>query len=82
MVSDLPRLSAPIGDKPTTGIIHLGLGAFYRAHGAIYICESMAHSGGDWGIIGVNLMRPDQRDLLKPQGFAYTAVELAPAGEV
>ena len=38
----------------------------------------MAHSGGGWGIIGVSLMRPDQRDLLKPQGFAYTAVELAP----
>ena len=42
----------------------------------------MAHSGGDWGIIGVSLMRPDLRDLLKPQGFAYTAVELAPTGEV
>tara|TARA_B100001057_G_scaffold95496_1_gene91961 strand:- start:2773 stop:4215 length:1443 start_codon:yes stop_codon:yes gene_type:complete len=82
MASDLPRLSAPSGKKPTTGIIHLGLGAFYRAHGAIYISEAMAHSGGDWGIIGVNLMRPDQRDLLKPQGFAYTAVELAPADEV
>jgi fructuronate reductase len=82
MVSDLPRLSAPIDNKPTAGIIHLGLGAFYRAHGAIYISEAMAHSGGDWGIIGVNLMRPDQRDLLKPQGFAYTAVELAPTGEV
>ena len=82
MVSDLPRLSAPIDDKPTAGIIHLGLGAFYRAHGAIYIAEAMAHSGGDWGIIGVSLMRSDQRDLLKPQGFAYTAVELAPTGEV
>ena len=82
MVSDLPLLSARIDNKPTAGIIHLGLGAFYRAHGAIYIAEAMAHSGGGWGIIGVSLMRPDQRDLLKPQGFAYTAVELAPTGEV
>ena len=82
MVSDFPRLSAPIDDKPNAGIVHLGLGAFYRAHGAIYIAEAMEHSGGDWGIIGVSLMRPDQRDLLKPQGFAYTAVELAPTGEV
>jgi len=82
MVSDLPLLSARIDDKPTAGIIHLGLGAFYRAHGAIYIGEAMPHSGGDWGIIGVSLMRSDQRDLLKPQGFAYTAVELAPTGEI
>tara|TARA_B100000900_G_C20571254_1_gene713324 strand:- start:589 stop:2031 length:1443 start_codon:yes stop_codon:yes gene_type:complete len=82
MVSDLPRLSAPIDDKPTAGIVHLGLGAFYRAHGAIYIAEAMKNSGGDWGIIGVSLMRPDQRDLLKPQGFAYTAVERASTGEV
>ena len=82
MVSGPPRLSASIDDKPTAGIIHLGLGAFYRAHGAIYIAEAMAHSHGDWGIIGVNLIRPDQRDLLKPQGFAYTAVELSPTSEV
>ena len=82
MVSGPPRLSASIDDKPTAGIIHLGLGAFYRAHGAIYIAEAMAHSRGDWGIIGVNLIRPDQRDLLKPQGFAYTAVELSPTSEV
>ncbi|MDC3389196.1 mannitol dehydrogenase family protein [bacterium] len=82
MLSGPPRLSASIDDKPTAGIIHLGLGAFYRAHGAIYIAEAMAHSRGDWGIIGVNLIRPDQRDLLKPQGFAYTAVELSPTREV
>ena len=82
MLSGPPRLSASIDDKPTAGIIHLGLGAFYRAHGAIYIAEAMAHSRGDWGIIGVNLIRPDQRDLLKPQGFAYTAVELSPTSEV
>ena len=71
MVSDLPRLSAPIDDKPTAGIIHLGLGAFYRAHAAIYIAEAMAHSGGDWGIIGVSLRRSDQRDLLKPVSYTH-----------
>ena len=41
----------------------------------------MATSGGDWGIVGVSLVRPDQRDRLAPQDFAYTALELGPDGE-
>ena len=76
------RLRRPDGlARPKTGIVHLGLGAFYRAHGAIYIEQAMQKSGGDWGIVGVSLMRPDQRDALEPQDFAYTAVELGPEGE-
>lgn len=70
--------------EPSTapaGIVHLGLGAFFRAHGAIYVAEAMAKSGGDWGIVGVSLQSPGTRDKLKPQGWAYTALELAPEGE-
>ncbi|MFN3526988.1 MAG: mannitol dehydrogenase family protein [Paracoccus sp. (in: a-proteobacteria)] len=67
-------------DAPA-GIVHLGLGAFFRAHGAIYVSEAMAASGGDWGIIGVSLQSPGTRDRLKPQGWAYTALELGPDGE-
>lgn len=58
------------------GIVHLGLGAFFRAHGAIYVAEA-----GGWGVIGVSLQSPDTRDRLRPQGWAYTALELAPEGE-
>ena len=76
-----PRLTRPPGPRPGVGIVHLGLGAFFRAHGAIYVAEAMARTGGDWGIIGVSLVRPDQRDALAPQDFAYTAVELGPKGE-
>ncbi|MBL1435704.1 MAG: mannitol dehydrogenase family protein [Rhodobacteraceae bacterium] len=71
----------PPHNRPAPGIVHLGLGAFYRAHGAIYTAEAIKASGGNWGIIGVSLMRPDQRDLLAPQGFAYTALELGPEGK-
>lgn len=74
MTESLPRLRAPRATRPKPGIVHLGLGAFIRAHGALYIDEAMAHSGGDWGIVGVSLQRPDQRDRLKPQDFAYTAI--------
>ncbi|MDO5657717.1 MAG: mannitol dehydrogenase family protein [Paracoccus sp. (in: a-proteobacteria)] len=66
---------------PAPGIVHLGLGAFFRSHGAIYIAEAMAASGGDWGIIGVSLQSPGTRDAMRPQGWAYTAVEQSPEGE-
>ncbi|MCM2290745.1 mannitol dehydrogenase family protein [Allorhizobium sp. BGMRC 0089] len=81
MAEGIDRLTRPEGPRAATGIVHLGLGAFFRAHGAIYIEEAMKASGGDWGIIGVSLMRPDQRDAMAPQDFAYTAVELGPDGE-
>jgi fructuronate reductase len=61
----------------TTGIVHLGLGAFARAHLALYTEDAR---GADWGILGVSLQRPDQRDLLIPQDCLYTAVERRPEG--
>ena len=63
------------------GIVHLGLGAFFRAHGAIYIAEAMEASGGDWNILGVSLQSPKIRDALAPQDYVYTAVEQGPQGE-
>ena len=78
---DLPRLTRSAAPRPGVGIVHLGLGAFFRAHGAIYIAEAMTASGGDWGVLGVSLVSPGQRDLLAPQGCAYTALELGPGGE-
>jgi fructuronate reductase len=75
-----PRLTRPDGPLPGIGIVHLGLGAFFRAHGAIYVEEAMAKAGGDWGIIGVSLRNPDIRNALAPQGGLYTAVALAPGG--
>ena len=81
MPADPPRLTRAPGPRPGVGIVHLGLGAFFRAHGALYVAEAMRAAGGDWGIVGVSLVRPDQRDRLAPQGFAYTALELGPDGE-
>lgn len=79
--SPIPRLGRSTAERPGVGIIHLGLGAFFRAHGALYVEEAMGASGGDWGITGVSLRRPDVRDRLEPQGCAYTAAELGPEGE-
>ena len=62
-------------------IVHLGLGAFFRAHGALYTEDVLEETGGDWGIIGASLRRPDQRDRLAPQDFLYGAVETGPQAE-
>lgn len=62
------------------GIVHLGPGAFFRAHAAIYTAQAMAKAGGDWGILAVSLRSSGPRDALGPQGGAYTSVELGPQG--
>lgn len=68
-------------EKPKAGIVHLGLGAFFRAFGCVYVADAMAASGGDWGIVGVSLRSADVRDRLRPRDWAYTAVTMAPEGE-
>lgn len=80
--TSLPRIHRTDASQPGVGIVHLGLGAFYRAHAAIYVAEAMAISGGDWGIIGVSLKSSGQRDKLAPQNCVYTALELAPTGPI
>jgi fructuronate reductase len=82
MEAGLPanRLMRPRTPRPATGIVHLGLGAFFRAFGCVYVADAMQVAGGDWGIVGVSLRSPDTRDALKPQGWAYTSVTLTPDG--
>ncbi len=61
-----------------SGIVHLGLGAFVRAHMATYTDDVLAGSAPNaipWGITGVSLKRPDQRDRLAPQDGLYTALQ-------
>lgn len=83
-MTDPIRLSGrdlPAGSRrPKPGIVHLGLGAFFRAHVATYLADAMAQSGGDWGVIGASLQSPATRDRLAPQDHVYTAVELGPDG--
>ncbi|MBV0912218.1 mannitol dehydrogenase family protein [Anianabacter salinae] len=67
--------------RPATGIVHLGLGAFFRGFGCVYVADAMAASGGDWGIVGVSLRSPGTRDALRGQDWAYTSVTLDGAAE-
>jgi len=54
-----------------TGIVHLGLGAFARAHLAAFTQPLLA-ADPSWGILGVSLRSPATRDALVPQDFLYT----------
>lgn len=74
-------MPADLSYRPKTGIVHLGLGAFFRGFGCVFIQDAMAASGGDWGIVGVSLRSPDTRDALQGQDWGYTSVTLAPEGE-
>lgn len=63
------------------GIVHLGLGAFARAHLAA-VNDAALRAGVDrgWGICGVSLRQADTRDALAPQDGLYALV-LRSAGE-
>src|SRR5947209_5955635 len=56
----------------TPGIVHLGIGAFQRAHQAMYT-EAVLNAGDlRWGIVGASLRSPAVRDALTPQDGLYT----------
>lgn len=63
------------------GIVHLGIGAFHRAHQAFYTEAVLNQFGGDWGIIGCSLRSASVRDQLAPQDGLYTLVERSGEGE-
>ncbi len=65
----------------TPGIVHLGIGAFHRAHQAVYVDDLLAAGARDWGITGVSLRSPQVRDQLNPQDGLYTLVERDSQGE-
>ena len=54
------------------GIVHLGIGAFMRAHLAPATEAVLAGGDSRWGIVGVSLRQPDTRDALAPQEGLYT----------
>ena len=56
----------------TCGIIHLGVGAFHRAHQAVYCDDMLAAGDLRWGISGVSLRSPAMRDALAGQDWLYT----------
>lgn len=63
------------------GIVHLGLGAFHRAHQAVYTDAALEAEFGDWGIVGVSLRSVDIVHDLRAQDGLYTVVARSAAGD-
>jgi fructuronate reductase len=55
-------------------IVHLGPGAFHRAHQAVFTEDARLAGGGEWEIVGVSLRHGEARAALAPQDGLY-AVE-------
>ena len=64
-----------------TGIVHLGLGAFHRAHQAVYTDAAMSAGDRDFAITGVSLRSPAVAEALLPQDGLYTVTQRSAAGE-
>ena len=82
-LNDLPGgISRPRYDRGgiATGIVHLGVGAFHRAHQAVYTDDILARDGR-WGIVAASLRSPDTYDALQPQDGLYTLSVRSGGGE-
>jgi mannitol 2-dehydrogenase len=67
----------------TTGVVHIGVGGFHRAHQAMYHDRLMtAGRDLDWGICGVGVLEGDRatKQALDAQKCLYTLVEKHPDG--
>ncbi|MFT2112001.1 mannitol dehydrogenase family protein [Marinomonas sp. 2405UD68-3] len=61
-----------------TKIVHLGFGAFHRAHQAFYTNELAERHQSDWGICEVNLFTGKAPiEQLKTQDYLYSVIEKA-----
>ncbi len=71
-----------VGARPgAVGVVHLGIGAFHRAHQAVYTEDAMAAAGEDrWGICGVTQRSRAVLDQLGPQGGRYAVLRRGPDG--
>lgn len=85
-LADLDALNGPAARPGYTpqdhaaGIVHLGIGAFHRAHQAAMTDDALAHQGGDWRIIAVSLRSQEIAEKLNAQNGLYTLIERGASG--
>jgi len=69
-----PGVRNPTYDRSelTPGVVHIGLGAFHRAHQAP-VFQALAEAGDmRWGVIGTSMRSSPVHDALAPQDFLYS----------
>ena len=63
------------------GIVHLGIGAFHRAHQAVYLDDRLRAGETSWAVCGASLRTPATSDALDPQDGLYTVAIRSGVGE-
>lgn len=67
-LADLPAFVRKPGPRPAPRVVHLGIGAFHRAHQAVVFDDL------GWGVIGASLRSPAVREAMAPQDGLYSLV--------
>lgn len=83
-LSELPAsVARPAYDRSRVvgSIVHLGIGAFHRAHEAMFTDAVLASGDLSWGIIGAGIISADMKNALAPQDFLYTLAEMGADSE-
>ncbi len=83
VLSRLPQTIAPPDydrDAQAVGIVHLGIGAFHRAHQAWYTDAAMRAGERDWMILGVSLRSAGVAQQMNPQAGLYSVIERSAEG--
>lgn len=84
ILAQLPAAVARPGyarEDTRIGIVHLGAGAFHRAHQAVYV-DGLLAGHPAWAICGVSLHSTAVRDALRPQEGLYTLAVLGEPGDL
>ncbi|MEW5809142.1 MAG: mannitol dehydrogenase family protein [Actinomycetota bacterium] len=63
-----------------SGIVHLGLGNFHRAHAAVYTAAALAAEPGDWGIHGFANRSHEVVAAMRAQDGRYAVLEYSDHG--
>ena len=63
------------------GVVHLGVGAFHRAHQAVYLEDRLAAGEAGWAICGASLRSADTSAALEPQEGLYSVAIRSGEGE-
>ena len=84
-LSQLPAsVSKPGYDrsKVVGSIVHLGIGAFHRAHQAMFTDAALAATGDlSWGLVGAGVISADMKNALMPQDGLYALAEMGADSE-
>ncbi|MEO8411823.1 MAG: mannitol dehydrogenase family protein, partial [Propionivibrio sp.] len=78
-----PAVGRPAYDRSRVvpSIVHLGIGAFHRAHQAMFTDAVLAAGDLAWGIVGAGVISSEMKDALAPQDCLYALAEMGADGE-